>query len=427
MGERAAGPLGRKMSAAFKRTVGPWLLTAYGIGVMVGAGIYVLVGAVVVVSGAWAPLAFLVAGLIALPSAMSYAELSTRFPEASGEAAYVQAGFNRHRLAVLTGLMIVVAGTVSGAAVLRGGVGYLTAIVDVAPWLGIVGLAVFLTGVAIAGALESLVLAAIFTVLEVAGLIGVIYAGFVAPPVITELPLLEGSIALPILMGASLAFFAFIGFEDIVNLAEEVKRPSYSLPFAILVALGITTLLYVAVSWAAIRSVPGDVLVASPRPLAEVWATAGWPTLPLAAIAVIAALNGILAQMIMAARVLFGLGRREPKLGWFTQSHARFGTPVRATVFVAGLVLLGALVLPVAELAEITSMVLLAVFTIVNLALIRIKSSPSAAAVDTPQDGPKNAPQNAPQNGVFHAPRFIPYMGFITALAALILSFGDML
>ncbi|MDR9395290.1 MAG: amino acid permease, partial [Roseovarius sp.] len=105
------------MADALKRRIGLGLLTAYGVGVMVGAGIYVLVGAVAADAGVWAPLSFLVAGLIAAPTALSYAEFSTRLPEAAGEAIFVAKGLRVPMLALLVGLAIVAAGTVSAAAV----------------------------------------------------------------------------------------------------------------------------------------------------------------------------------------------------------------------------------------------------------------------------------------------------------------------
>jgi len=387
------------MTDTLKRRIGPGLLTAYGVGVMVGAGIYVLVGGVAAAAGVWAPLSFLLAGLIAAPSALSYAELSTRIPEAAGEAAYIEAGLGSHALAVLVGLAIVVAGTVSAAAVLRGGVGYLTSVVTMPTALAILGLGAALMAVAIIGVLESLALAALFTLIEVIGLALVIWAGFSASPT-TDWSAPQGLSLAGLGVGATLAFFAFIGFEDIVNMAEEVRRPARSLPLAILGSLIITTLLYVLVSFAAARAVPLADLAASDRPLALVWqqrtgGSAGF----LALIAVVAALNGVLAQLVMAARVLFGLGKRSPALALFHRAHARFGTPALATLLIGVAVIGGALVLPVAALASVTSTVLLSVFVLVNLALIRLKA---------------RAP-HAPF-GVHVA---VPWIGLVAALGAL--------
>ncbi|MCI2398145.1 APC family permease [Aliiroseovarius subalbicans] len=387
------------MSDALKRRLGLGLLTTYGVGVMVGAGIYVLVGAVAAEAGVFAPLAFLIAGLIAAPSALSYAELSSRIPEASGEAAYVEKGLGLHWLAVLVGLAIVVAGTISAAAVLRGGVGYLTAIVDIPAEYAIIGIGAALTFVALVGVLESLSLAALFTIAEVIGLMGVVWAGFSAPPVadLTALPTPHWP---GIAAAAALAFFAFIGFEDMVNMAEEARDPTRTLPRAILIALVITTLLYALVSLAAVRAVPVEVLSGSNRPLIEVW-TRGTTLTPvvLSAIAVAAALNGVLAQIVMAARVLFGLGRREPLLRVFYHAHPRLGTPVLATLLLGVALITTALTLPVAQLAEMTATVLLVVFAIVNIALIALKRETPVAP--------------------FQTPAFVPWIGLFFALAAL--------
>lgn len=387
------------MTQALNRRIGLGLLTAYGVGVMVGAGIYVLVGAVAADAGIHAPFAFLLAGIIAAPTALSYSEFSTRLPEAAGEAAYVGQGLNSQLFAVIVGLAIVAAGTVSAGAVLRGGVGYLTNTIAIEPWLGVLVLGALLTMVAIFGVLESLALAAIFTVIELIGLLLVIWAGLSAPAsaewvVSTSIPWAG------IGLGAVLAFFAFIGFEDIVNMAEEVSNPERTLPRAILISLVVTSGLYALVAWAAVRSVPIEGLAASRSPLALVWETTrGGNAAFLSAIAVFAALNGVLAQIVMASRVLYGLGKRNRALSVFRQAHPRFGTPVLATGLLGAAVILAALFVPVARLAEVTSSILLSVFVLVNLALILQK---------------RRAPE-AP----FRVPMAVPVVGLVLSLAAL--------
>ncbi|MGV6848218.1 MAG: APC family permease [Marinibacterium sp.] len=392
-----------------KRRIGPGLLTAYGVGVMVGAGIYVLTGAVAGEAGIWAPLAFLLAGLVAAPTALSYAEFSTRLPEAAGEAAYVSEGFGVPLLALVVGLGIVVAGTVSAAAVLRGGAGYLVHAVDVPMAVAIVVLGLALILVAVLGVLESLSLAALFTAVELGGLGLVIWAGLSAAPspdwsmpVVTPVSPVVAGIGL----GAVLAFFAFIGFEDIVNMAEEVSRPERTLPLAILAALGLTTLIYALVVLAAVRAVPLGDLAASRNPLTLVWQAArGGDGAFLSAIAVFAALNGVLAQIIMAARVLFGLGGRNRALLLFHRVHPLRGTPVLATVLVGGAVIVLALTGEVAGLAEVTSGVLLSVFILVNLALVRLKRRQPTAP--------------------FTVPMAVPVTGLVLSIAALLLTLGS--
>lgn len=393
--------------SALKRRIGPWLLTAYGVGVMVGAGIYVLVGAVVAQAGIWAPLSFLLAGLIAAPTALSYAELSTRIPEAGGEAAYVATGLNSDRLAMAVGLAIVLAGIVSAAAVLRGGVGYLQVVMDVPAVWAIIALGVLLTLVAIIGAVESLSVAAVFTAVELAGLGLVIWAGWWAEPVAaySAPPAIAWS---AVGVGAVLAFFAFIGFEDIVNMAEETRNPSRTLPIAIIVSLALTTAIYALVTWAAVRAVPSDLLAGSEQPLALVWSgeDAARDARLLSAIAVVAALNGILAQIVMASRVLFGMGRLGRAFAPLQRVHRRFGTPVLATVLVGAAIIAGALALPVATLAGATSVILLSVFVVINITLIVLK---------------RRVPE-AP----FKVPMATPVIGAVLAAGALLFSVGGM-
>jgi len=392
------------MADALKRRIGLPLLTAYGVGVMVGAGIYVLVGAVAADAGIWAPLAFLFAGLVAAPTALSYAEFSTRLPEAGGEAVFVSEGLGLQWLGVLVGLAIVVTGTVSAAAVLRGGAGYLTSVVPLPMAATIVVMGLSLIAVAIIGVLESLTLAAIFTAVELIGLALVIWAGLAADPS-PDLTVAAPPVWAGIGAGAVLAFFAFIGFEDIVNMAEEVTTPEKTLPRAILYSLMITSVIYALVSYAAVRVVPLAELTSSKQPLVLVWQQAqGGSVAFLSVIAVAAALNGVLAQIVMAARVLFGLGRRTVGLAAFHHSSARFGTPTLATVLIGTAVVIGALTLPVATLAEGASTLLLTIFVIVNIALIRLKTSVPEAP--------------------FRVPMAVPVFGLLAALAALAINFG---
>src|SRR6056297_2068526 len=381
-----------RMAETLKRRIGLGLLTAYGVGVMVGAGIYVLVGAVVAEAGIWAPLAFIMAGVIAAPTALSYAEFSTRLPEAAGEAIFVAKGLNLPWLGTAVGLAIIAAGAISAAAVLRGGVGYLGAVTGLPFTPSVVILGLGLMAVAIAGVLESLALAALFTVIEVAGLAMVVFAGFTAMPA-PDWQAGGDLVWSGVMAGAVLAFFAFIGFEDIVNMAEEVREPERILPRAILLSLVITSALYALVSVAAVRAVP------------LVWqAGRGGSAAFLSLIAVAAALNGVLAPMVMASRVLFGLGRRSTALAGFHHAHPRFGTPLRATLLIGAAVIAGALLLPVADLAGLTSTLLLSVFVLVNAALIAMKRTSPAAA--------------------FRVPMAVPVFGLLAALAALMASFS---
>jgi len=359
----------------------------------------VLVGAVAADAGVWAPVSFLIAGAIAVPTALSYGEFASRLPEAAGPALFVRKGLGLPWLGLVVGLTIAASGTISAAAVLRGGTGYLVALTGLPFEMTAIAMGAALVAVAVLGVLESLAFAAVLTAIEVVGLVMVVIAGTAAPPS-PDFALPEAVAWSGVTAGAVLAFFAFIGFEDMVNMAEEVRAPERTLPRAILAALAITAVLYGLVSWAAVRAVPLGDLGGSERPLALVWQAAhGGSAWILSLIAVAAALNGVLAQIVMAARVLFGLGRRHPALGGFYHAHPRFGTPVGATLLVGASVIAAALLLPVAALAGLTSTLLLAVFALVNASLVAVK---------------RRAPE-AP----FRVPLAVPVVGLAAALAAL--------
>lgn len=374
-----------------KRSVGLALLSLYGVGVMVGAGIYVLIGEVAAQAGAWTPVAFLLAGAAAALTAASFAELAARIPEAGGEAAYTRAAFGSATLSAGVGLAVCAVGVLSAGAVLQGGVGYLRALAPLPSEALILAVGLGLIATAAIGVIASLAFAAALTVIELVGLVLVVSVAFwAAPP--AELVEPAGSTrAGPPLAGLAgavfLAFFAFIGFEDMVNLAEETRDPVRTVPLAIGVAFALVTAIYVLVSVAALRMASPAALAESARPLALVYERAtGGSAGFISAVGAAAALNGVLAQIVMAARVLFGLGRRTRALAWFGAAHPRFRTPARATLVVGGAVIGLALTLPLGALAAATSAVLLSVFVLMNGALIVLKlRGPSpAGAPDWP-------------------------------------------
>ncbi len=395
---------GRAPATGLRRRLGFWLLTLDGVGVMVGAGIYVLVGEVAGRAGAWAPASFLLAALIALPTALAYAELSGRIPEAAGEAAYIRTASGWLWPAALVGLALEATGVVSAAVVLQGGVGYLRAILPLDETLLIVAIGVALGLAALIGVLESLLLAAVLTLTEVAGLLLVSGAGL-AGPAIEQTAAASGFAPSGIAAAGLLAFFAFLGFEDMVNMVEETRDSARIMPRAIVAALLITTLLYALVSWAAVRAVPVAELATSRQPLVLVFERAtGQGAGFLALIAVAAALNGILAQIVMSARVLYGLGRFVAPLRVFHHAHPRFGTPVLATVLATAATVMLALTAPLVGLAEISALLLLGVFLSVNVALLILK-----------RRGPAPA-------GCFVAPGWVPPAGI--GLSALGFAWG---
>ena len=373
-----------------KRSLSLPMLVLYGLGTTVGAGIYALIGELAALSAFLAPLAFLLAALMASLIAMSFAELSGRFPRAAGAALYVQEGFNSTSFATITGLAVVLAGVVSAAALLNGFVGYFHQFLDYDRVYVIIIAAVVLSIIAAWGIAESVTVAGIITVVEIGGLLLVV---FVSRDALGTLPAewdkLVPSMSLAdgkaVLAGALLAFYAFIGFEDMVDVAEEVKDVRRTLPLAIIVTLFVTTILYLLVMTTAVLGLPMEELVQSKAPLATLYErSSGEAATLISFIGMFAIINGALIQIIMASRVLYGLSSRGQLPAFFSRVNTRTQTPILATLFSTALVLLLALLGRLASLAQATSIIMLLVFAFISLALWRIKrqqSSPTDSVI----------------------------------------------
>jgi len=367
-----------ELAPALRRRLGLPLLVLYGTGITIGAGIYVLIGTVAGHAGAYAPWSFVLAAVVMALTVASYAELSTRFPVSAGEAAYVKAAFNSRILSTSTGLLTIAIGVVSSSAVVLGSAGYIQQFTDLPQWLVVVAVVMTLSAVAAWGILESVLLASLFTLIEVGGLLAIIAAAVhMDLPIVSALaqPLPPNFETLAGIGFASLlAFFAFIGFEDLVNVVEEVKVPHRDIPRAMVLTLLISTILYVAVAAIAVGAVPVDRLASSPAPLSLVFReVAGVSPVTISIIAIVATLNTILAQMTMSARVIYGMARHGDLPRIAGRVHARTATPLVATALIAASVIALALAVPFERLAEVTSLATLVVFALVNLSLLRLR------------------------------------------------------
>lgn len=392
-----------------RRSLSLSLVTFYGLGNILGAGIYVLVGKVAEEAGYLAPVSFLLASIIAGLTAFTFAELASRYPVSAGETVYVYEGLGKHQLSILVGLLIIMTGVVSAATIARGFVGYFTLFVSLPGWLVIILLMAVLGALAIWGIMESVRTAAVLTTVEVVGLLVVL---FVTAPYFAELPgrfseFAPGSdlaVWPGIFSGAFLAFFAFVGFEDMVNVAEEVKNPHQNLPRGIMLALTVSTILYVSIAFAVLLVLPPARLAGSEAPLADIYETVtGNTPVMISVIAMFAVINGALIQIIMVSRVCYGMARRNWLPAFLSRISSATRTPVIATILVTGLVVAMALWLPIEQLARATSFFLLIVFSLVNLSLWRIKTRDDDAG-----------------NQIFQVAHWIPIAGFVAALCLLL-------
>ena len=357
------------------------LLVFYGIGTILGAGIYVLVGKVAGEAGFYTPFSFMLASTLAAFSAFSYAELAARFPRSAGEAIYIEEGFAIKKLSVVVGLMIVAVGIVSVATLAHGFAGYLKVFFDFPDALIIIFLVLFVGLVCAWGIAQSVLIASIMTVVEIIGLLIILYVGrdaFMLVPVKFPemIPPLNISIWAGIFMGSFIAFYAYLGFEDIVNVAEEAIKPRINIPLAIIISLIVTTLFYILISVVAVLLISPQELALSDAPLAMLYkTTTGQSPVVITIISLISVINGALIQVIMASRVLYGMSRKEwlpEKIG---EINATTHTPLIATTIVTALVLFFTLIFPLLSLAKITSFITLVIFTLINFALLKIKIS----------------------------------------------------
>ncbi|MBV1905238.1 MAG: amino acid permease [Pseudomonadales bacterium] len=362
-----------------KRTLSLPMVVLYGLGTTIGAGIYALVGEIANVAGYYAPFSFFIAALLAGFTAISFAELCGRFPRAAGAALYVKQAFTSERLSTVIGLLVITAGVVSAAALVNGFVGYLHQLISVDRIIAITIVTILLASIASWGIAESVTIASIITVVEIGGLLLVISVSgeslSTLPNRWTELlPSADMTSWGGIYFGAVLSFYAFIGFEDMVDVAEEVKNVKHNLPRAILLTLLITTVIYMLLMVTAVLSLTPAELASSQAPLASIYEHhVGEKAVVIGIIGMLAIINGALIQIIMAARVLYGMGSRGQLPGLFSHVYQRTRTPLIATLVASSLVLILALTGRLATLAEATSIIILTVFSIVNLALWQIK------------------------------------------------------
>jgi amino acid transporter len=390
-----------------RRSLGLWALVFYGVGDILGAGIYALVGKVAGVAGSASWVAFGVALVVAGLTAMTYAELGGRFPKSAGESFFTQQAFGSPGLALLIGWVVLCSGVLSLATVSVAFGGYMSGLVPGLPSsVTVVAILLLLAAINFRGMRESSATNIIATMVELTGLLIVIMAGalFLAGTADRAIVhTIETSREVGwtgILRGAALGFFAFIGFEDMVNVAEEVKDPERNMPRAILTALGVTGVVYLLVVLVATTVVPPETLARSRAPLLAVVqrSTDAIPDRLFTLIALFAVANTGLLNFIMGSRLIYGMSRQGLLPSALGRVHPGRRTPHLAIAAVLAVALVLALSGTLTYLAGTTSLLLLVVFFTLHLSLIAIKR------------------RDRGRPRTFCAPRLIPIAGALTCL-----------
>jgi len=374
---------------ALHRVMGPWLLLLFIVGDILGTGIYALTGQVAKQVGGVVWLPFLVAFLVALITAFSYLELVTKYPRAAGAALYAHKAFGIHFVTFLVAFAVMCSGITSASTASRAFSANLSGAFGLGMGsMGItaigLGFMALVAAVNLRGVAESVKLNVVLTCVELSGLLLVIGVGLYAiaggqgdVSRITDFKVDVDRGAFWSVMGATtLAFFAMVGFEDSVNMAEECKDPVRHFPKVLLAGLAITGVIYVLVSISAVTLVSPEQLGEGETPLLQV-VQAGAPGFPLGVFGVItmfAVANSALINMLMASRLLYGMAREGVLPAALGRVHATRRTPWVAiactTALAFGLI---AFVGAVPALGGTTALLLLCVFAVVNVAVLVLR------------------------------------------------------
>ncbi len=398
-----------------RKHLNSWQIGLYGLGSMLGAGIYALVGKAADSLGNAIWLAFLAAMVVALLTGLSYACVGSRYPKAGGAAYVTQRALGKPWLSYVVGLCVMMSGLTSmatGAQAMAETMGKGLEM-DLPVKLVAIGIVLLVGLVIFRGIRESMWVNILCTLVEAAGLLFIIAVGmkFWGSVDYFETPAraLGETSAIPmmlILQGAVLMFFSFIGFEDILNVSEEVKNPQRDVPMGLIGAMVVATLIYMAVAVTAVSVIPWADLAKSPAPLMEV-AKAAAPWVKnidsiYIGITLFAIGNTALLNYIMGSRLLYGMSRQGLLPALIGRVHATRRTPHIAILIlffvVSALILSGS----VKQLAESTVLLLLMVFTVVNVSLIILKRRPGEA------------------RGAFEVPIIVPVLGALVCLTLIV-------
>lgn len=353
-----------------KRTLSLWQVTVSGIGIVIGAGIYVLVGEGAREAGAAVWLSFGVAALLSGFTAMSYCELAGMYPSAGVEYEWSSRAFNPFA-GFIAGWMMAAAYAVAAGAVSLGFAQYLEHFVDVDARVAAIALLAMLTLIVISGVERSIWLSVLLATLQIGGLVLVIVAGL---PDVGDQPLLEGATITGVMSGAALVFFAFIGFDDIATLSEETEDAANVVPRALILTLVISAALYMLVGISAVSVVGVDALASSDRPLAlvmeEDWGNRASDIVSFIALAATA--NTTLLVLTAASRLLYAMAR-SGALPAFLSRLGRAQSPYAGALVAFAAAVAFASLGDIGMIAGVTDFSVYCTFLSVNLAVVALR------------------------------------------------------
>lgn len=367
-----------KKKPKLKRRVSLFALTVYGVGNILGAGIYGLIGSVMELTGNLSWLAFLLASITGALTGLSYAELSAMFPKSAAEFVYTEEAFKKRILSFILGWIIIFSGILSAATVSLVFGGYLSDIYGISSLIFniifAIVLVLVLTIINLIGIRTSTRTNIIFTIIEASGLIIIIVIGFFGTENPNFFALPTGSSFAVIFSAVALVFFAYIGFEDIANIAEEVKDPHKNLPKAIIYSVIITTVIYclTAISVVSIKSYD---TINPDAPLNDVATVilGDWGGIIMSIIALFATANTVLIMLIVTSRMMYGMARDKAFPKSLGKISPKFRTPYISVILTLVLTIIPILFGRISTVAHATVFGVLINFTLVNISLIVLR------------------------------------------------------
>ena len=385
-----------------KRSLSLWQLTLMSVGIILGAGIYVVIGEAAGLSGNSIWLSFIIAAVVAALTAFSYAELSSRFPQAGAEYVYIEHSFG-NRTAWIVAWLLLAGSVIGGATVAMGFAQYFSAIFQTPVIITAIILLIIIEIILIIGVQETAKLTILFTGIEIAGLIIIIFIGM---PYIGSVNYLEAAQGLKgVIEAGVLIFFGYIGFEGITRLAEETKDPEKNIPKAIMYSMIITTIIYILVGIAAVSVIPWQELSTAQAPLAlvaqRVFGEQSF--LILSVIALFSTFNTALMMLLTGSRLIYGIAHQEAIPKVFTVVGKRFRTPWVAIVTIVVATILFLFLGDLKTIANLTNFTIFSVFIIINATVIYFRyKKPITTGFKVP----------------LHIGRFpvVPFLGIVTSL-----------
>jgi basic amino acid/polyamine antiporter, APA family len=359
--------------AKLNRALGLTECVFFGVGSILGAGIYTLIGKISGMGGYMSWISFLIASVAALFTALSYAELSAAFPKAGGEYVYTTRAFGK-KTGIVSGIVIALNGIITGATVSIGFAGYLGELIGIHLMLAALGIIVLIFLVNITGIRQSSVINIIFTIIEAGGLIFVIAVSFSSFGSVNYFEMPDEGIS-AVIGAAALAFFSYVGFEEIVKLAEETHEPQKNIPRALFIASVIVIVMYTLVSISAVSVLTPEELQNAKGPLAEVAAhSVGQNGIAIiSVIALFATSNTILSNMIGSSRVLWNMSQETKLLRPFSFISAKRKTPVTSLLAVLLVMAAFALIGEIETIARIATIFIFIAFILVNLSVVVLR------------------------------------------------------